>query len=128
MRLLLDTCTFLWLITDAADLSPLARDLFASPENEIFLSTVSAWEIVLKHSLGSLPLPESPQRFIPDQREKHGIETLSLDEDSTLQWQRLPQLHNDPFDRMLICQAISQGLTILTPDSLIGQYPIRVLW
>jgi len=83
---------------------------------------------MIKHSLGRLPFPESPHRFIPNQREKHGIESLPLDEESTLNWHRLPQLHNDPFDRMLVCQAIAQGLTILTPDNLIGQYPVRVLW
>jgi len=83
---------------------------------------------MIKHSLERLPFPESPHRFIPNQREKHGIESLPLDEESTLHWPRLPQLHNDPFDRMLVCQAIAQGLTILTPDNLIGQYPVRVLW
>jgi PIN domain nuclease of toxin-antitoxin system len=128
MKLLLDTCTFLWLISDSPALSSQARELFSSPENEACLSTVSTWEIAIKHSLGRLPLPESPQRFIPVQREKHGIESLSLDEESTLQVLRLPLLHNDPFDRMLVCQAIVQGLTILTPDSLISQYPVRVMW
>jgi PIN domain nuclease of toxin-antitoxin system len=128
MKLLLDTCTFLWLISDAPALSSEARELFSSPENEAYLSTVSTWEIAIKHSLGRLPLPESPQRFIPVQREQHGIESLSLDEESTLQLLRLPLLHNDPFDRMLVCQAIVQGLTILTPDNLISQYPVRVTW
>ena len=128
MRLLLDTCTFLWLIIDSPLLSSQARELFASTENEVYLSAVSTWEIAIKHSLGRLPLPESPQRFIPFQREKHGIQSLSLDEESTLQLLRLPVLHNDPFDRMLICQAIVQGLTILTPDSVISRYPVRVRW
>jgi PIN domain nuclease of toxin-antitoxin system len=128
MRLLLDTCTFLWLISDSPALSGQARELFSSSENEAYLSTVSTWEIAIKHSLGRLPLPESPQRFIPIQRENHGIESLSLDEESTLQLLRLPLLHHDPFDRMLVCQAVVQGLTILTPDSLISQYPVRVTW
>ena len=128
MRLLLDTCTFLWLIIDSPLLSSRARELFSSPDNEVYLSAVSTWEIALKHSLGRLPLPESPQRFIPSQREKHGIQSLSLDEESTLQSLRLPPLHNDPFDRMLVCQAIVEGLAILTPDSLVSQYPVRVMW
>ena len=128
MRLLLDTCTFLWLIIDSPLLSSRAQELFASEENEVYLSAVSTWEIALKHSLGRLPLPESPQRFIPSQRDKHGIQTLPLDEESTLQLLRLPLLHHDPFDRMLVCQAIVQGLTILTPDDLVSQYPVRVIW
>jgi len=128
MKLLLDTCTFLWLISDASALSNQARELFSAPENETYLSTVSTWEIAIKHSLGRLSFPESPQRFIPVQREKHGIESLSLDEESTLQLLRLPPLHAEPFDRMLICQAIVQGLTILTPDNLISQYAVRVAW
>jgi len=128
MKLLLDTCTFLWLIGDSPALSSQARGLFSSPENEAYLSSVSTWEITIKHSLRRLSLPELPQRFIPVQREKHGIETLSLDEESTLQLLRLPPLHTDPFDRMLVCQAIVHGLTILTPDTLISQYPARVIW
>jgi len=128
MKLLLDTCTFLWLISDSPLLSGRARELFAAVENEVYLSAVSAWEIAIKHSLGRLPLPDSPQRFVPSQREKHGIQSLSLDEESTLQLLRLPGLHNDPFDRMLVCQAIVQGLTILTPDDLVSQYPVRVIW
>ena len=128
MKLLLDTCTFLWIITDAPELSKHARELFSSPQNEVYLSAVSTWEISLKHSLRRLSFPESIQRFIPFQREQHGIASLPLDEESTLQLDRLPKLHNDPFDRILVCQAIVQGLTILTPDSLIIQYPVRVLW
>ncbi|HUF82656.1 MAG TPA: type II toxin-antitoxin system VapC family toxin, partial [Burkholderiales bacterium] len=69
-----------------------------------------------------------PQQFIPEQRRAHGIETLPLDEDAVLQLSRLPAIHKDPFDRMLICQAIAHGMVILTPDPLIGRYPVRTLW
>lgn len=128
MRLLLDTCTFLWLIVDAPDLSPRARELFRSPESDVYLSSVSAWEIAVKHSLGRLPLPEPPGRFVPAQREAHGVESLALDEESVLQVGRLPLLHRDPFDRMLVCQAIVHGLAILTPDPLVADYPVRIVW
>ena len=76
MRLLLDTCTFLWLVGDAKELSARARDAFADPTNEAFLSAASAWEIAVKHRLGKLPLPSSPDEFVPAQREAHGIELL----------------------------------------------------
>jgi PIN domain nuclease of toxin-antitoxin system len=128
MRILLDTCTFLWIIGDAPELSNRARELFIDPANDVFLSAVSAWEISVKHGLGRLPLPEPPEKFIPLQRERHGIEALPLEEEATLYLNRLPSSHRDPFDRMLICQAIVHGLVILTPDELITQYPVRSLW
>jgi len=73
-------------------------------------------------------LPTAPERFVPDQREAHGIEALALDEESVLQVTRLPDHHRDPFDRMLVCQAIAHGLVILTPDPLIARYPVRTVW
>jgi PIN domain nuclease of toxin-antitoxin system len=128
MKLLLDTCTFLWISADAPDLSPRARALFQDPENEAFLSAASAWEIGVKSSLGRLALPQPPGRFVPAQRELHGIDSLAIDEESVLQADRLPLLHRDPFDRLLVCQAIVHGLTILTPDPLVAAYPVRVIW
>ncbi|MBW2261351.1 MAG: type II toxin-antitoxin system VapC family toxin, partial [Deltaproteobacteria bacterium] len=68
MKILLDTCTFLWIIWDAKELSKKARELYADPGNEIYLSTVSCWEISLKHGLGRLPLAAHPQEIVPDQR------------------------------------------------------------
>jgi PIN domain nuclease of toxin-antitoxin system len=128
VRILLDTCTFLWLITDAPDLSNPPREVFAERENEVYLSAVSSWEIAIKHTLGRLPLPASPERYMPDQRTKHDIAFFPLQEEATLSLKRLPRIHKDPFDRMLICQALVHGLVILTPDPLISQYPIRIIW
>ncbi len=128
MKLLLDTCTFLWLITDDPALSSKARDLFTDPLNEAYLSTVSVWEVEVKFGLGKLPLPQAPERFIPEQRERHGIATLPLEEQAVFYLSRLPSLHRDPFDRMLICQAIHHELTLLTPDPLITQYAVKTAW
>jgi PIN domain nuclease of toxin-antitoxin system len=128
VRLLLDTATFLWVINDAPELSSQARQLFVDPENEAYLSAVSAWEIAIKYGLGRLPLPEPPDRFIPAQRKQHGIDSLQLDEEAALHLSRLPQLHKDPFDRMLVCQAIVHHLVILTSDDLVTQYPVRTMW
>ena len=128
MRLLLDTCAFLWIAADAAALSARARALFRSPDNEVFLSVGSAWEIAIKHALGRLPLPEAPERFVPEMREAHGIASLPMDEETALHLSRLPDLHRDPFDRLLVSQAIVHGLTIVTPDPLVAQYPARTLW
>jgi PIN domain nuclease of toxin-antitoxin system len=128
VRLLLDTCTFLWVIGGAAELSSRARDAFVDPGNEVYLSAVSAWEIAVKHALGRLPLPEAPETFVPAQREAHGIDRLDLDEPAALHVGRLPALHGDPFDRMLVAQALVGGLVLLTPDAAIRQYPARTLW
>ena len=72
MRFLLDTCTFLWIAARSDELSPHARECFADPDNEVYLSVVSAWEIALKHALKRLPLPEPPARFVPVERDRHG--------------------------------------------------------
>lgn len=128
MRLLLDTCTFLWIVADDSALSERARGLFADRSHDVFLSSVSAWEIAVKHAAGKLPLPDPPSEFVPQYREAHGIEPLSLDEAAVLQLGRLPGHHRDPFDRMLICQAIEHGLALLTPDRAIASYPVRTVW
>ena len=128
MRVLLDTCTFLWIAANDPKLSETARNVFQSPENEVYFSAVSAWEIALKHAIRRLPLPEAPETYIPRVRREHAMEALPLDEDSTLCLGRVPALHGDPFDRMLVCQAIVHGLVLLTPDQDVTQYPIRSVW
>jgi PIN domain nuclease of toxin-antitoxin system len=128
LRILLDTCTFLWIITDDSRLSNKAKALFVASENEVLLSVASTWEIAVKYKLGRLPLPESPDRYIPQKREQHEIDSLMLTEQATLYLPKLPDLHRDPFDRILICQAIVEGLCLLTPDELILQYPVHSEW
>ena len=128
MKLLLDTCTFLWLNSRLSRVSPLVRGLCADRDNELYLSVISTWEIALKQAAGRLPLPEPAARYVPSRREANGIASLDLSEEAVLQLPKLPPLHTDPFDRMLICQAIAHGLAILTPDEWIARYPVRVLW
>jgi PIN domain nuclease of toxin-antitoxin system len=127
MTVLLDTCTFLWIAGDSDALSPAARHLFLTAK-EVWLSAASCQEIVVKHGLGKLPLPEAPMRYIPRIRESHGIAALPIDETHALQLAALPPIHKDPFDRLLVSQAICLGLTILTPDPLIHDYPARCEW
>ena len=128
MKILLDTCTFLWLALDDPQLSETARRFFTDPGNEIYLSAVSAWELSVKHSLGRLGLPGLPLSLFPHWREKRGISSLPLEETAALYEGRLPRLHTDPFDRILICQSIVHGLAILTPDPEILKYPVHTLW
>ena len=127
MKLLLDTCTFLW-AGEGRKVPRSARAAICDPENAVFLSVISTWEISIKHDLGRMPLPDVPERYLPRLRERLGLTPLALDEASTLHLRRLPTVHRDPFDRMLICQALVHGLTIVTPDRLINEYPVRTLW
>lgn len=127
MKLLLDTCTFLWL-AGGRSLSAHAESLVRDPSHEVLLSAVSVWEITTKHKAGKLPLPEPPERLIPTERRLRGVDALPFDEDAALVVSRLPMLHRDPFDRMLISQAIAHGLAIVTPDPQVAQYPVRIIW
>lgn len=128
MKLLLDACSFLWITTAQTELSGVARTTFQNESNETYLSVVSAWEIAIKNGLRNLLLPEPVEIFLSRARTLHKIESLSLNEDAIVQLPRLPQLHRDPFDRILICQAIVEGMAILTPDQLIRQYPVHTIW
>ena len=128
MKTLLDTCTFLWIVTESPRLSKTAAAAFLDWKNDRYLSAASTWEIGIKYAVGRLPLPERPNTFVPKAREASGIATVGIDEESALLAGRLPAFHSDPFDRMLVAQAIVYGMTILTPDPAIEQYAVRVLW
>jgi len=127
MRLLLDTCIFLWLISGDRKLTDSLRENICDPENEIFLSSVSIWESIVKYQPGKLPLPKPPGEYLPAQRKRHHISSLPLDEDSVVHLSNLPPVHRDPFDRMLICQAIEHGLTLVTADDIIRSYPVKTM-
>jgi PIN domain nuclease of toxin-antitoxin system len=127
MKILLDTHIFLWFISGDSRLSTDVREVIRTPDNEIYLSVVSVWESIVKYQLGKLPLPESPETYLPKQRNLHQIASLALDESSVAQLAKLPPLHRDPFDRMLICQAVQNGLIIATVDAAVRAYPISVI-
>jgi PIN domain nuclease of toxin-antitoxin system len=128
MKVLLDTCTFLWAVRDPSALSDVAKKLILATENEIYVSAVTSWEIAVKYSIGKLTLSSAPHIYVPTERKRHGLTALMLDEDSALAVGKLPPLHSDPFDRMLICQAITNGMTLLTPDEQIHRYAVSLAW
>ena len=117
-----------WWVTDDPSLSDDAAGLIRDPSRRVFLSPVSVWEIVVKNALGKLPLPEDPRSLIPRLRGESGFQELTLTEKAVLQLPRLLDLHKDPFERMLLCQAIEHSLTIVTPDRDLQQYPVRTEW
>lgn len=124
MRLLLDTHVFLWYITAEPQLPAAFRDAIRKPANQVFLSVASIWESVIKHALGKLPLPEAPARYLPQQREAHHITALPIEEAALAHLADLPPHHRDPFDRILIAQAIQHNLTLVTVDDAVRAYPV----
>ena len=128
MKLLLDTCTFLWFQADSPHLSPTVRTRILDPANEVYFSAVSVWEIARKYAQGQLSLPSHPSTLIPAVREDSGIASLPLTETDALAAEKLELFHKDPFDRMLIAQAKMTGSTLISPDKVFSQYPINVRW
>lgn len=124
MKLLLDTHTFIWYVTADPRLPVAHLAAIRDPANEVFLSVSSVWEAVIKYSLNKLPLPGPPAEWMPEQRVAHQIAPLSVDESAMHDLAALPPIHRDPFDRMLIPQAIHHGLTLVTVDADVLAYPV----
>ncbi len=127
MKILLDTHIFLWFISRDQRLPADVQELIQDLDNEIYLSVVSTWEAIVKYQLGRLPLPESPEIYFPKHCDRHQILHLDLDQASVTQLAKLPPLHRDPFDRMLVCQAIQNDMAIATVDEAVRAYPVNLL-
>ena len=128
MKGLLDTHTFLWWITENPQLSPRVREIVSNGDNLLFLSAVSGWEMAIKAKLGKLHLPENLEGFISEQLAVNAINTLPVQMSHALHVYSLPDLHRDPFDRMLVAQAQLEKLPILTIDPQIAQYLVETIW
>ena len=126
MRILLDTHVFLWYITGDARVGRETRGLIENSD-VAYLSVASVWEATIKYQLGKLPLPEAPFPWLVTQREQHGIESLAMDESTVARLAGLQQHHRDPFDRILICQAIQHDLHIITVDAHFSPYPAKLI-
>jgi PIN domain nuclease of toxin-antitoxin system len=128
MKVLLDTHTFLWWNMDDPQLSPAARALIADGRNEIFLSAASAWEISIKHARGRLELPEPPVTYVPSRMRHYHFRALPVEVHHTLHVNTLPDLHRDPFDRLLIAQAQLEDLSLVSGDEEVHRYDVKVIW
>ena len=128
MRGLLDTHTFLWWNLDDSKLSPKARDFIGDGSNEIFFSAASSWEIAIKYAKGRLNLPETPDEYVAKRLTKHRFTPLPIQLSHTLQVYALPDIHQDPFDRLLIVQSQMEGLALLTADKIMAQYSTTIIW
>jgi PIN domain nuclease of toxin-antitoxin system len=127
MKLLLDTQCWLWMQASPERLSEQARELVSDTAIELALSAVSSWEIAIKYALGKLPLPEPPAGYVPRRLRDDGIEPLAITHVHTLRVAQLPQLHRDPFDRLLVAQTQCERLTLLTVDRLLTSYNIETI-
>jgi PIN domain nuclease of toxin-antitoxin system len=123
-RLLVDTHALLWWLTDDAALSPTARTAIAEPANEPLVSAASAWEIAIKISLGKLTAPDD----LPDRILGEGFAWLAISERHAWHVRDLPMLHRDPFDRLLVAQALIERLPVITGDSRFAGYGVDVRW
>jgi PIN domain nuclease of toxin-antitoxin system len=127
MRILLDTHAFLWGIAGDGRMSQRAKDIFIGPSS-LSMSLISIWEILIKVHVGKLNLPLPAGPYLIGKLAENRIETLPISLDHLLIFERLPVHHRDPFDRMLIAQAVEEGWPIVTADSHFSRYPVEVIW
>ena len=128
MRLLLDTCTFLWLATEPSRLSSAATLALDDEANELFLSDASVWEIALKHKAGKLPLPDAPRQWISAELLFHGVQSVPVFQEAMYRACELPGNHRDPFDRLIAAQTEAGGFKLVSPDEAFLTLGIVTLW
>ena len=128
MRLLLDTHSLLWFIGGDEQLPQAAREIIANMDNEVLLSIASLWEIAIKTSLGKLILGRPFEELIPEQLILNEIGILPIGLDDLSLVAKLPFHHRDPFDRLIIAQAMTKGLPIVSRDAEFARYPVELIW
>ncbi len=128
MDLLLDTCTFIWLTGEPQKLSASARQALDDLGNRVILSDVSVWEICVKWRSRKLHLPSPPRTWIEEQRTHWILEDLKIAKSHLYRTTELDDIHQDPFDRLLVAQSIEEGMKIVTPDSAFRRYPVAIVW
>ena len=128
MEYLLDTCSFIWLAMIPEKLSAQVQSLINDQGNSFLISDASIWEICLKWKAGKIKLPSPPRMWIFEQRKIWDLRRLVTDIEHYFRVSELPLIHRDPFDRILVAQAMEKNITLLTCDSEIAKYQVAVLW
>lgn len=128
MRAIVDTHAFLWLFADDRRLSEPARVVLEDDANTIYLSAASAYEITVKARLGRLMLPKPPESFIAERLTLGSFRSLAISIAHATRAGTLPQIHGDPWDRLLVAQAQIEGIPIVTADKAIGGYDVETIW
>jgi len=128
MRYLLDTHTFLWMAADPTRLSAKVSKLVSEMGSSLYLSAASGWEIALLRKLERIDLPDEPQRFVPEAMQKLAVTPLPIGFQTAISAAMLPLIHRDPFDRILIAEAMKEGMIILTKDKTFIKYGVQTVW
>jgi len=128
MKLLLDTHVFIWWSSEPNKLSEKVLTLCENIDNNLILSVASIWEMQIKLQLGKLKLKISLQELIESQQQTNNIQILSIDLKHVLELHNLPAHHNDPFDRLLISQANSENIDLVSRDEIFAKYEVKLLW
>jgi PIN domain nuclease of toxin-antitoxin system len=126
--LLLDTCTLLWLTQEPDRLSACSRAAIDEADNELVVSHATIWELALKTLAGKLSFSPPLRRWLAEQKGIWRFGYLAITEEQILRTLEIERHHLDPFDRLLVAQALDRNLPIITPDPFISRYPIQVLW
>lgn len=127
MRVLLDTHVFLWWFAAPERLGRRAKRLIGDGRNDVLLSAASCWELAIKAALGKMVLPEPVERYVPARLASQGMETLAVRPAHALRVVTLPPLHRDPFDRLLVCQALVEELPLVTANPRLAAYGAPVI-
>jgi len=127
VRVLVDTQCWLWMQAEPDRFSSETRKLLLDPDNELFLSAASSWEIAIKYALGKLPLPEPPSSYVPSRLRSSGVIGLAIEHAHALHVESLPPHHRDPFDRLLVAQAQLEALPILSADRAFALYAVTIV-
>jgi PIN domain nuclease of toxin-antitoxin system len=128
VRVLVDTHTLLWLGTDDERLPSPTRDLLADPRTRVVVSVASTWELTLKAMAGRLRLPRDPDGPLVEYLGDFASEVLPIEQRHVAALQELPAVHADPFNRMLVAQALVEDLDLVTGDEVLRGYPVRTIW
>ncbi len=126
MKLLLDTNVFIWLMSSPTRVQS-QEAILKDPANELLVSAVCAWEIAIKHALGRLPLPDAPAAYVPGSVRYLGATPVAITHEQALGVAALPLVHGDPFDRLLVAQALALDATLVTGDVVLARYPCETL-
>jgi PIN domain nuclease of toxin-antitoxin system len=126
MKVLLDTHTLLWALTDESKLSERVRKLL--PQADTWFSVASLWEILIKARIGKMPLPQPTGPFVMSKLQLNGVRLLNVTQDHVLRVESLPDHHRDPFDRMLIAQSLEERIPVISADRVFARYPVELIW
>jgi PIN domain nuclease of toxin-antitoxin system len=128
MRILLDTHCWLWLQVSPERFGPETLALLSNPATELLLSAASSWEIAIKYALGKLPLPEPPSAYVPSRMAANGVLGLPVQHVHALRVAELPHHHRDPFDRLIVAQAVVAKAPLITRDRTIHRHSAVAWW